>query len=77
MAFLPPFSPLIEAPTSSNQCLAHAVYYLLEAWERLTIGCDLLSLFCPCWRTFIAFFTSATFKTPVVLPPFAPAVQYA
>ena len=40
-------------------------------------GCDLLVLLLLCCRTFIAFCTFATFIIPVVLPPLAPAVQYA
>ena len=51
--------------------------YFLEACERLTTGWDLVSFLEYCCRTLIAFLTSATFRTPVVRPPFAPAVQYA
>ena len=67
-----------------NCDFTHVVYaglicnnYFLEERERLTTGCDLLFFFWLCCRTLIAFFTSAIFKTPVVRPPLAPAVQYA
>lgn len=62
------------------QCLCRASRagrYFLADRERLTTGRDLLMVSLP-WafsRTFIALLTSATFRTPVVLPPLPPAVQ--
>ena len=51
--------------------------YFRKPCDRRIWAFDLLVFLLAGFKIFIAFLTSATFKTPVVRPPFAPAVQYA